>query len=492
VEELRTVIGAVLASKYRVDAVLGAGGMGVVLAATHLQLHEQVAIKLLRAETATRPDAVERFLREARVAMKLRGEHVVRVLDVGTLDDGAPFIAMECLRGSDLGAVLRVEGRLPHRTAVDYVLQACEAIAEAHGLGVIHRDLKPANLFLTRRVDGSPCVKVLDFGISKIGGMPQEPTDPLAATAQDPDAPESRRSARRVPRAAPLQAMTGTSALLGSPRYMAPEQLRSPRDVDVRADIWALGTILFELVAGKPPFEGDTLEEVRAAVTERRAPALTNVPAGLQRAVHACLAKSPVDRCSSVPDLVEALAPFASPEGAESVRRVRRMARASWPVGAASLPPADAAGGRTNDAVVGDTGRPIRRASVAVAIVALCLGGATIAIRTRSLHRADIAATPAVTAGPLAPSTPPPAAAPSEAPSQASSPDPMAIEAASAALVPPRAAIIVRRPTHPAPAQAAPSDSPPAAPLASGAAAAARPSTDPLKLDAGFLFLDRK
>jgi len=157
-----------LAGKYRVDAVLGAGGMGIVFAATHVHLRQRVAIKLLHPAAATRRGAVERFLREARVAMSMRGEHVVRIFDVGTLDDGSPFIAMECLEGRDLGVVLDAGVPIAAPVAVDYILQASEAIAEAHALGVVHRDLKPANLFLTKRVDGTPCVKVLDFGVSKI------------------------------------------------------------------------------------------------------------------------------------------------------------------------------------------------------------------------------------------------------------------------------------------------------------------------------------
>src|SRR5262249_43617117 len=178
--------GPVLARKYRVERTLGSGGMGVVLAATHVQLGEPVAIKLLRSEVARRPGAIDRFLREARVAMRLRGEHVVRIHDVGTLDDGVPFIVIEHLDGEDLAARLRSTGRLPIAEAVDAVLQACEAIAEAHAMGVVHRDLKPANLFLTSRVDGSPCVKVLDFGVSKV----LAPESALVETIDETQPPE--------------------------------------------------------------------------------------------------------------------------------------------------------------------------------------------------------------------------------------------------------------------------------------------------------------
>jgi serine/threonine-protein kinase len=368
VEEPSSLVGAVLASKYRVDSILGVGGMGVVLAATHLQLRQQVAIKLLRTETAMRPDAVLRFLREARVAMKLRGEHVVRVLDVGTLENGAPFIAMECLQGRDLGEVLRADGRLRTEAAVDYVLQACEAIAEAHAAGVIHRDLKPANLFLTQRVDGTPCVKVLDFGISKIGGPLEDLPDPLATTLSDPDARDGPASSARAPHVLAGQSVTRTSAVLGSPRYMAPEQLRSPRDVDVRADVWALGAILFELLAGRPPFEGDTLEAIRDAVTEGPLPPLPGLPSGLHDAIRRCLARDVAQRWPTVADLAEALAPFGSAEGEQSAARVRRIARHSLH----GPEPSPARGGRS-----------VRRAVIAASVFALALGAAAVTTRAR-------------------------------------------------------------------------------------------------------------
>jgi serine/threonine-protein kinase len=481
VEELRPAIGSVLASKYRVDSVLGAGGMGVVLAATHLQLREQVAIKLLHAETATGPDAVERFLREARVAMKLRGEHVVRVLDVGTLECGAPFIAMECLRGSDLGAVLRAEGRLPPALAVDYVLQACEAIAEAHALGVIHRDLKPANLFLARHVDGSPCVKVLDFGISKISGAFQGVPDALTATAKDPEAPVSSKGAR-TPAALRGHGVTGTRALLGSPRYMAPEQLRSPRDVDVRADVWALGAILFELVVGKPPFEGETLEEIRAAVTGRPPPALPGAPPGLQSAVWSCLAKDPADRCPSVAALVEAMAPFASSEGTESVKRVLRIARGSCPAQATASSQGGRTDGqlRTDEAGAGHVKGPRRAVSFAVVLIAVALGAAAMAMTTRARSPARPMAvisnpTPATTE-PDVPSTLP------------------AIPVAASVAAQAPAAAGLKRTVRPQPPKLREPATVSSAPIGSAIPAAAPTNAppDPLKLDAGFLFSDRK
>ncbi|HEY3500068.1 MAG TPA: serine/threonine-protein kinase, partial [Polyangiaceae bacterium] len=214
--------GQVLAGKYAVERVLGRGGMGVVVAAQHLQLFHHVAIKLMLPEVAANSEAVLRFVREARAVTRIKSEHVVRVSDVGTLDSGEPFMVMEYLEGADLGALLLQRGPLPIAEAAEYVLQACDAIAEAHALGIIHRDLKPPNLYLSRRADGSPVVKVLDFGISK------------AQTAAG-------------------DAMTRTSALMGSPLYMSPEQMTSSRDVDPRSDIWSLGIILYKLVSGRLP-----------------------------------------------------------------------------------------------------------------------------------------------------------------------------------------------------------------------------------------------
>src|SRR3954470_13666053 len=208
--------GEILAGKYRVERVLGVGGMGVVVAATHLQLDERVAIKFLVPDALSSDEAVARFAREARAAVKIKSEHVARVIDVGTLDNGAPYMVMEYLEGGDLSRVLQAQGPLPVEDAVEYVLQACEAIAHAHVLGIVHRDLKPANLFLTKRNDGSQSVKVLDFGISKVL------SGNSGASSSD-------------------AAMTRTRAVMGSPLYMSPEQMTSTRDVDGRTDIWALG-----------------------------------------------------------------------------------------------------------------------------------------------------------------------------------------------------------------------------------------------------------
>src|SRR6266852_3372831 len=280
--------GEILAGKYRVEKVLGVGGMGVVVAATHIQLEERVAIKFLIKEALGSGEAVARFAREARAAVKIKSEHVARVIDVGTLETGAPYMVMEYLDGGDLSQVLASRGPLPVEEAVEYVLQACEAIAHAHVLGIVHRDLKPANLFLIRRPDGTNAVKVLDFGISKV--MPGK------GSSSD-------------------NAMTRTRAVMGSPLYMSPEQMTSTRDVDGRTDIWALGVILYELLAGQPPFSADTMPQLCGLILSGATPSIRtirgNIPAGLDAVLRRCLEKDPVKRYPNMAEFANALGDFA-------------------------------------------------------------------------------------------------------------------------------------------------------------------------------------
>ncbi|HEY6561597.1 MAG TPA: protein kinase [Polyangiaceae bacterium] len=304
--------GDVLAGKYRVERVLGKGGMGFVVAAIHTQLDERVAVKFLMPELCQQEEPVARFLREARAAVRIRSEHVARVLDVGVLDDGAPYMVMEYLDGQDLSAELDRRMQLGVHEAVDYVLQACEAIAEAHARGIVHRDLKPANLFLSRRPDGSPLVKVLDFGISK-------------AIVSDAEAPAS---------------LTATQSLLGSPHYMSPEQVRKPKMVDARTDIWSLGVILYELLTGSLPFSAENAMSVLAAVVSDPTPRLRetrpDIPEGLEAIVMRCLSKEPAQRYADVAEFAEALAPFAPPSAVPSIKRISGVLRGGLEV---STPP---------------------------------------------------------------------------------------------------------------------------------------------------------
>jgi hypothetical protein len=301
--------GELVAGKYRVERILGAGGMGVVVAARHQELDQLVAIKFVRDEVLGNGEAIERFVREARAVARLRSEHVARVLDVGTLESGTPYIVMEFLEGMDAAEALAKSGPMPLDLAASLVLQVCEALSEAHAAGVVHRDLKPQNLFLTRTVGGSLKVKVLDFGVSKVGRLAAE------------------------------GALTRTSAMLGSPLYMAPEQMRSSRDVDARVDVWALGVVLFELLTTRSPFEAESMPElVLRVATERPLPLSRlrpDLPAPVVAVVERCLEKEPSKRFANVAELASALDPFAAPAARVAGQPVRRTSiPAAWGLGA--------------------------------------------------------------------------------------------------------------------------------------------------------------
>ncbi len=287
--------GDVLADKYRVDGVLGIGGMGVVVAATHVHLGQRVAVKFLLPEAMVQPQALERFGREARAAVRLKSDHVARVLDVGALTDGAPYMVMEYLDGCDLGTLVQDKGALRVEDAAEYVLQTCDAVAEAHSLGIVHRDLKPRNLFLTRKLNGSACIKVLDFGISKVTTIGSD------------------------------HSLTKTTDVMGSPNYMAPEQIRSSRDVDERTDIWALGVILYELISGRVPFLADTMPALCAMVLEKAPTPLAELrpdcPPELRHVIARCLMKDPAMRFQSVAELASALGQFVTHPGIASTVR---------------------------------------------------------------------------------------------------------------------------------------------------------------------------
>ncbi len=275
--------------------------MGVVAAATHLDLGSLVAIKFLLPDALKNPEIVDRFNREARVAVKIRSEHAIRVIDVGHLETGAPYIVMEHLDGQDLDQRLEEDARIPVAEAVDKILQASEALAEAHALDIVHRDIKPENLFVTKRADGTDCVKVLDFGIAKMA--------------------ETSISGHRD--------LTQTSAFLGSPSYMSPEQLASSRDVDARTDVWALGVSLYKLVTGSSPFIADSVSALVLAVVQRAPISLNelcpNAPPGLEDAVAKCFEKHREDRYADLGEMARALAPFGTHDAGSSVARIERV-----------------------------------------------------------------------------------------------------------------------------------------------------------------------
>jgi len=298
--------GQILAGKYRVERVLGVGGMGVVVAATHLQLDTKVALKFLLPTMLGNQEVVGRFAREARAAVKIQSEHVARVLDVGTLENGAPYLVMEFLEGGDLGAWIQRQGPLPIEQAVDFVLQACVGVASAHGIGIVHRDLKPANLFCLRGNDGQFVIKVLDFGISKLTDAGWSP-DGLSGTK--------------------------TASVMGSPFYMSPEQMVSAKDVDAQADIWALGVVLYELLTTARPFSGESLPEIAIKVaTAQFAPVerfRSDVPPSLEAVIVKCLEKDKKRRYANVAELALALAGFGSKRSQASVERVVGIIQAS-------------------------------------------------------------------------------------------------------------------------------------------------------------------
>jgi serine/threonine-protein kinase len=367
------VPGQVLAGKYQVERVLGQGGMGVVVAAHHVQLDTKVAIKLLLPEMLNNREVVARFAREARAAVKITSEHVARVLDVGTLETGAPYMVMEFLEGGDLAAWLKQRGPLPIEQAVDFVLQACVAVAEAHGIGIVHRDLKPANLFCIKRPDGQLSIKVLDFGISKLTG---------GASGTDPTG----------------MSVTKTSAVMGSPLYMSPEQMQSAKGADAQSDIWALGVILYEFLTGRVPFDGEAATEVAVNVV-MRAPAplrgfRPDVAPGLEAVVLKCLEKDRAHRFRNVAELAVGLAPFAPPRAAAAVERIAGTIHAAGLSGAppplipSSPPVAPTVMAGTSPALTntagGFTATPRRTgAYVAIVVASLLVAGVAGVIMVR-------------------------------------------------------------------------------------------------------------
>jgi serine/threonine protein kinase len=297
--------GQVLAGKYRVERIPGRNGLGVLVQVRHMELGQEVTLKFLVPDACMYPEFVQRFIREARAAVKIQGEHVARVTDVGRLESGAPYMVREFLRGPDLSEVLKVRGPLPWDEACDYIIQAAEAVAEAHVIGIAHRNLRPTTLVVTRRSDGAPLVKVFDFA---------------AAEALHVE-PFTQRSVSLV----------GSSALLASLPYLSPEQVRDPHGVDFRADVYALGAILYELLSGVPPFEAESAPALLAMVAADAPTPLyslrPDLPDALEQAVMRCLAKSRDLRFSNIAELSLALRPFASAESTSSIERIARLAR---------------------------------------------------------------------------------------------------------------------------------------------------------------------
>jgi len=281
-DDLPIRLGETVAAKYRVERVVGSGGMGLVVEATHLQLLQRVAIKLLRADALDESAAI-RLLREARAAVVLQSEHVARVTDVGTLDSGTAYLVMEYLDGETLAERIKRASRLSVGEAVWVLSQACKGLAEAHRRGIVHRDVKPANIMLARKGDGALVTKILDFGIAKVA-------DPRVAVASE---------------------LTSSQHALGTPRYMSPEQLTASSQVDARTDVWALGIVLYECIVGATPFPRGTSYEVGARILAGAAPRMSetvhDVPAELDALVARCLSREASARFTDASELLLAL-----------------------------------------------------------------------------------------------------------------------------------------------------------------------------------------
>lgn len=437
-------LGDVIRGKYRITGKLGEGGMGVVFQALHVEIDARVAMKILRPEMLDDPENVARFDRESRAVSQLRGEHIARVLDVDFAESGLPFIVMELLEGRDLSSELELRSVLPADEAVDYVLQACTAMTEAHALGIIHRDLKPSNLFISD-TGGTRMVKVLDFGISKI--------------VDD----EVR--------------MTMTQATFGTPLYMSPEQVRSTKLVDARTDVWSLGIILYELLSGRTPFVGNATAAAAAIVTEKP-PSLkslrADLPPGLEDVVMKALEKDPAKRWQDVASFARALKPFApdAPISGGRLAAVQREAESNRAIKVAPARPEDAT--VVNPARTAERNRArrsraaaMRRSIAAGAGVAVALVGVALAARALLLgpRESDPATSAAALAPPATMIAPPVSASP-----PVSVPLPAAARAAppSAPSLPIAAAIA---PEPPAPRPAATGPAPVPAPRASAATA---------------------
>lgn len=368
--------GEKIAGRYVVDRVLAEGGMGIVLAARHLELDEMVAIKFLKPEFARQQDIIGRFAREAKAAARIKSEYIATVLDVGVINDRGPYIVMEYLEGEDLETVIATEGKLPVERSIELVLQACEALAAAHANGIIHRDIKPENLFLVKREKGLPIIKVLDFGVSK--------------TALTGNMFGGQISVAK------------TQSLLGSPLYMSPEQLRGKIDVDATADIWSIGAMTYELLTGRPPFSGTSVTEVCASVLEtipQDIPSLApDTPQELEAVVFKCLEKDPTKRYQSIAELAVALAPFGPKRSRQCVERAIAVSKGANLLPSTfqnpnSVPPPAMTAGRTtlsentspravqesdpgDDSEIRPPSNPAaRRALLAAALFALGAGG---------------------------------------------------------------------------------------------------------------------
>jgi eukaryotic-like serine/threonine-protein kinase len=505
-ERVYVAAGDVIAGKYKVDRVLGVGGVGFVLAARHVDLDGYFALKFLKRRFLQDKTIVERFTREARAACRIKSEYIARVYDVG-LHGGAPFIVMEHLVGRDLADLLAERGAFSVGDVTEYAVQACSALAMAHASGVVHRDIKPENLFLVDH-EGLPTIKLLDFGISKISLAAERPAGEWPSEGEP---------------------LTGR-LICGTPYYMSPEQIRSTATVDARSDVWSLGMVLYELLSGNTAFVADSIADVCSAILEKEPRALVDlrqdIPAGLSDVIARCLRKDPDDRFPSIAELAVALLPFAPPRAlaiAEGSAWIRRAAIHTLGASAAgddarvssgSIPPANRPSSRSSptgprqgtpvviapalvapaldvSAMPSQKGRLI--AAAGAALVLAIAGGAFAMLRgDRSVKHDVTSATAAESAAVMPPATPraiatetadrsaaagasqtPSAGAPPRTPSAAPAHAPPPVHHYSAPPAPPRPQASVK---------ASPSSSSPASPDT----ATATPAPTPSKPDLGY------
>jgi len=319
--------GQLIAGRYAIQGVIGAGGMATIVEATHVELGSRVAIKVLNT-LSTSSEAIDRFLREARAIFPLRSENVCRVLDLGRLPEGPPFIVMEFLDGTDFAQAFRTT-QVPPARAASLILQACRGLGEAHALGIVHRDIKPANLFLTKRSDGTELVKVLDFGISKL-------------------------------RVEGVENLTVDGQILGTPRYMAPEQFGGTKETDARADVWAIGLVLYKLIAGRLPYTATSIVDIYSEIATRDPEDIRRAVPGIDPALAAvvmrCIERDASKRFADARELAAALEACAKTAGNEVL--------AALPVVPADTPP-----------TIRDEPPPRRRRTGMIAMVAIGASG---------------------------------------------------------------------------------------------------------------------
>jgi serine/threonine protein kinase len=373
--------GLIVAGKFRLDSLIGRGGMGSVWSATHLGLGHQIAIKLVSREFVRSPAALRRFDAEAKAVARLQSRHVVQVYDNGALDDGTPYIAMELLAGESLQQRIDRAGPLSLRETVSILAQCCRALSRAHSMGIVHRDIKPDNIFLARTADeDGEVVKILDFGVAKVA----------MGTGTDGD-----------------QSVTKTGSVLGTPLYMSPEQARGLKTVDHRTDVYSLGLVAYTMLTGRDAFEGESFGDILIKICVEPLPRLSakaNVPPLMDRWFEHVCARDLLERCGSAQELIDTLrqASGVSASGARVAEPVPVAATitdlpAAPPRFAISVP--SVANANMSMSAAGTPRRPIGLV-VALALGSLLVALGGVAFFVWPLLRTDARPGPAVAAAP--------------------------------------------------------------------------------------------